>query len=81
MPADRNFPLLLYDQPIVAHDDAPIVEAIAICDNFYDWRRVRAELRHRGMIVSHKKSRRLMGEHALRPSICCDHRQRSDQPI
>ena len=60
-----------YDQPIVAHDDAAIVEAIAICDKFefYDWRRVRAELRHRGMIVNHKKIRRLMHEHALQPRI------------
>ena len=59
-----------YDQPTVAHDDTAIVEAIAaICDEFefYDWRRVRAELRHRGMIVNHKKIRRLMREHDLQP--------------
>jgi putative transposase len=41
----------------------------AICDEFefYGWRRVRAELRHRGMIVNHKKIRRLMREHDLPP--------------
>jgi hypothetical protein len=47
-----------------------IVEAIAaICDGFefYGWRRVRAELRHRGMIVNHKKVRRLMREDDLQP--------------
>ena len=47
-----------YDAPpVVAHDDTAIVEAIAaICDEFefYGWRRVCAELRHRGMIVNHK---------------------------
>ncbi len=57
-----------YDEPTAAHDDTAIVEAIAaICDEFefYGWRRVRAELRHRGMIVNHKKIRRLMREHDL----------------
>ena len=59
-----------YDEPTAAHDDTAIVEAIAaICDEFefYGWRRVRAELRHRGMIVNHKKIRRLMREHDLQP--------------
>ena len=59
-----------YDEPTVAQDDTAIVEAIAaICDEFefYGWRRVRAELRHRGMIVNHKKIRRLMREHDLQP--------------
>ena len=53
-----------------AQDDTAIVEAIAaICEEFefYGWRRVRAELRHRGMIVNHKKIRRLMREHDLQP--------------
>ena len=53
-----------------AQDDTAIVEAIAaICEEleFYGWGRVRAELRHRGMIVNHKKIRRLMREHDLRP--------------
>jgi putative transposase len=35
----------------------------------YGWPRVRAELRHRGMIVNHKKIRRLMREHGLQPRI------------
>ena len=60
-----------YDEPMASsHDDTAIVEAIAaICDEFeaYGWRRVRAELRHRGMIVNHKKIRRLMREHDLQP--------------
>jgi putative transposase len=58
-----------YDKP-GAQDDTAIVEAIAaICDEFeaYGWRLVRAELRHRGMIVNHKKVRRLMREHDLQP--------------
>ena len=58
------------DEPTVAHDDTAIVEVMAaICDEFefYGWRRVRAELRHRGMVVNHKKIRRLMREHDLQP--------------
>ena len=58
-----------YDKP-AAQDDTAIVEAMtAICDEFefYGWRRVRAELRHRGLIVNHKKVRRLMREHDLQP--------------
>ena len=45
-------------------------KAIAvICEEFefYGWRRVRAELRHRGLIINHKKIRRLMREHDLQP--------------
>ena len=59
-----------YDRPTAVNDDTAIVEAVAaICDEFefYGWRRVRAELRHRGMIVNHKKIRRLMREHDLQP--------------
>ena len=59
-----------YDEPTAVRDDTAIVEAIAaICDEFefYGWRRVRAELRHRGLIVNHKKIRRLMHEHDLQP--------------
>ena len=59
-----------YDEPITPHNDTAIVEAIAaICDEFeaYGWRRVCAELRHRGMTVNHKKIRRLMREHDLQP--------------
>ena len=42
-------------------------EMKAICDEFeaYGYRRVGAELRHRGMVVNAKKVRRLMREHAL----------------
>ena len=58
-----------YDKP-APKDDTAIVETIAaICEEFefYGWRRVRAELRHRGLIVNHKKIRRLMREHDLQP--------------
>jgi hypothetical protein len=54
----------------VKADDAEIVAAMtAISDEFeaYGYRRVGAELRHRGMIVNSKKIRRLMHEHDLRP--------------
>jgi putative transposase len=39
----------------------------AICDEFesYGYRRVDAELRHRGIVVNTKKIRRLMREHTL----------------
>jgi putative transposase len=58
-----------YAKP-AAQGDTAIVEAIAaICEEFefYGWRRVRAALRHRGLIVNHKKIRRLMREHDLQP--------------
>ena len=61
-----------YDAALASVDDTAIVEAIsAICDEFecYGWRRVRAELRHRGMVVKHKKIRHLMREHGLQPKI------------
>ena len=61
-----------YDKPELAVDDTGIVEAIAaICDEFeaYGYRRVRAALRHQGIIVNHKKIRRLMREHDLQPRI------------
>lgn len=53
-------------------DDTAIVETIATtCDEFehYGWRRVRAALRQQGMIVNHKKIRRLMREHDLQPRM------------
>ena len=53
-------------------DDTAIVEAIgAICDEFehYGWRRVRAALRQQGMVVNHKKIKRLMREHDLQPRL------------
>ena len=61
-----------YDAPSTTSDDTAIVEAIAaICEEFehYGWRRVRAALRHQGMIVNHKKIRRLMREHHLQPKV------------
>jgi putative transposase len=44
----------------------------AICDafEFYGYRRVGAALRQQGLIVNHKKIRRLMRKHALQPRIC-----------
>jgi len=59
-----------YDAPTVKADDAEIVVAMtAICDEFetYGYRRVGAELRHRGLVVNSKKVRRLMREHDLQP--------------
>ena len=45
----------------------PCSEMKTICDEFeaYGYRRVDAELRHRGIVVNTKKIRRLMREHAL----------------
>lgn len=59
-----------YEVSSTTSDNTPIIEAIAtICDEFehYGWRRVQAALRHQGMIVNHKKIRRLMREHDLQP--------------
>ncbi len=59
-----------YDTPDVgASDVAVVAEMKTICDEFeaYGYRRVDAELRHRGMVVNTKKIRRLMREHALNP--------------
>jgi len=59
-----------YDAPRIDVDDAAVVEAMAaICDEFeaYGWRRVQAALRHQGLVVNHKKVRRLMREHGLLP--------------
>jgi len=59
-----------YDAPATCPDDAEIVGRMqAICDEFeaYGYRRVGAELRHQGVVVNHKKIRRLMGEHDLQP--------------
>ena len=61
-----------YDAPVSTLDDTAIVEAIgAICDEFehYGWRRVRAALRHQGMVVNHKKIKRLMREYDLQPRL------------
>jgi transposase InsO family protein len=59
-----------YDAPAVKADDGEIVAAMTtICDEFeaYGYRRVGAELRHRGLVVNSKKVRRLMREHDLQP--------------
>lgn len=59
-----------YDQPRTTSDDTAIVEAIGtICNEFehYGWRRVQAALCQQGMVVNHKKIRRLMREHDLQP--------------
>jgi len=69
MPA--NGPRPFYDTPEIPASEAIIVvEMKKICDAFeaYGYRRVGAELRHRGIIVNAKKVRRLMREHALNPS-------------
>ena len=59
-----------YDAPSLPTDDAALVATmIAICDEFeaYGYRRVGAELRHRGIVVNAKKIRRLMRENDLQP--------------
>ena len=59
-----------YDMPDARALDLTIVaEMKTICDEFeaYGYRRVNAELRHRGIVVNAKKIRRLMREHALNP--------------
>jgi putative transposase len=61
-----------YDEPRRLVDDTALVEAIfAICDDFeaYGYRRVGAALRQQGLVVNHKKIRRLMREHDLQPKI------------
>jgi hypothetical protein len=57
-----------YDRPEKAVDDTAIVEAMfAISEEFelYGYRRVGAALRQQGLVVNHKKIRRLMREHDL----------------
>ncbi len=59
-----------YADPGQRPGDAVIIEEIrAITDEFegYGYRRVDAELRHRGMVVNSKKVRRLMRENGLNP--------------
>lgn len=59
-----------YDAPVARPDEAEIVGRMqTICDEFeaYGYRRVGAELRHQGVIVNHKKIRRLMRQHDLQP--------------
>ncbi len=62
----------LYDEPPATTDDTAMVEAMSrIFEEFerYGWRRVRAALRQQGMVVNHKKVRRLMREHDLQPRM------------
>jgi putative transposase len=59
-----------YDAPAVNLDDVEITGRMQmICDEFeaYGYRRVGAELRHQGVVVNHKKIRRLMRENGLQP--------------
>jgi len=59
-----------YAPPADKPDDAKIVgEMKAIADEFeaYGYRRMTAELRHRGLVVNAKKVRRLMRENDLNP--------------
>lgn len=59
-----------YDRPVRAADEAAIAAAVlATCEEFgfYGYRRVGAALRHQGLVVNHKKIRRLMREHDLQP--------------
>ncbi|MER9223911.1 IS3 family transposase, partial [Mesorhizobium sp. M0644] len=61
-----------YDQPETAVDDTALVETMGeISDSFeaYGYRGMQAALRQRGIVVNHKKVRRLMREHDLQPRI------------
>ena len=61
-----------YDSPEKPVDDTAIVEAMfAICDEFefYGYRRIGAALRQQGLVINHKKIRRLMRQHDLHPKI------------
>ena len=55
-----------------APDETAIVAEIrAICADFpaYGYRRVGAELRHRGLVVNAKKVRRILREQGLTPRV------------
>jgi putative transposase len=59
-----------YDRPASTSGDGAILAAMtAIADEFaaYGYRRITAELRHRGLVVNAKKVRRLMRENGLNP--------------
>ncbi len=60
-----------YDLPEKQVDDTIVEAMFAICDDFefYGYRRVGAALRQQGLIVNHKKIRRLMREHGLQPKV------------
>ena len=59
-----------YGAPMSALDDTANIEAIsALRDEFerYGWRRRQAALRQQGLVVNHKKVKRLTREHDLQP--------------
>lgn len=59
-----------YDQPARVVDDTALVDAMyAIRNEFeaYGYRRMGAALRQQGLVVNHKKLRRLMRDHDLQP--------------
>lgn len=59
-----------YAEPTLTQAEAAVVAEIkAICEAFpaYGYRRVGAELQHRGMVVNSKKIRRIMREQELQP--------------
>jgi putative transposase len=59
-----------YDKPAISIDDTELVETMAaISESFeaYGYRRMQAALPPRGLIVNHRKIRRLMREHSLQP--------------
>lgn len=59
-----------YAEPAPRPAEGAILARItAICDEYpaYGYRRVGAELRHRGLVVNAKKVRRLMAENGLNP--------------
>ena len=59
-----------HDVPTAADKDAETLARIkAVGEEFeaYGYRRIRAELRHQGLVVNSKRVRRLMREHDLQP--------------
>jgi putative transposase len=72
MSPDGDRPLDLLRHPVGDAGRHCDREAIAaVCEEFecYGWRRVRAALRQQGLIVNHKKIKRLMREHGLQPKV------------
>lgn len=61
-----------YRDPAQRLDEAELLVAItAISDEFeaYGWRRVRAALQHQGVILNHKRIKRLMREPTCSPAV------------
>ena len=61
-----------YNAPVSTCDDTAIVKpsgSYATSSSTTAWRRVRAALRQQGIVVNHKKIRRLMREHDLQPRL------------